>query len=511
MPLPQRFLQIALGTTLVMVLSACGSTRSYDKEASSTLGAASSGNIDSALAQHEAQAPSGDKDLLYHLEKGQLLQLKGDLPKSTASWLSADEKVRLWEEEYKTNPDKFFGDVGSFILNDKTRRYDGYDYEKVFLSTFLAINHAAGGRWDLARVEVKKTHEREDLIAEVRAKTYEKLETDAKDAGKQPTFKELKGYPVETLEDPEVLGMKNSYQNALSHYLSGFVYESLGEISLAAPAYRKAIELKPNVPLLEQGLSGLDGRRSRAKRGETDVLFVVAAGNAPGRESVAIPFPFFWKGGLNYTQVSFPVIKAASPVDLPGRLMVGNRTVPTSAIANVEAMARRSLRDDMPGIILRTAIRAIAKGAAQRELSDRGGLLGAVVGAVAVAVTEQADERIWRSLPARLAIARATLPAGQHTLSIPGAFGNKSFELTVGGRTMIVPVRIMQGGVYFLQPSTTMAEEVPSTAPPATPVAPTLAPAPDNKQKKKPAAKPKPDAKPKSDPKPDAKKPATAS
>jgi uncharacterized protein len=34
--------------------------------------------------------------------------------------------------------------------------------------------------------------------------------------------KELNGYPVETLEDPAVLALKNGYQNALSHYLVGF-------------------------------------------------------------------------------------------------------------------------------------------------------------------------------------------------------------------------------------------------------------------------------------------------
>ena len=41
--------------------------------------------------------------------------------------------------------------------------------------------------------------------------------------------KEINGYPVETLNDPEVLALKNGYSNALSHYLAGFLYEVLGE------------------------------------------------------------------------------------------------------------------------------------------------------------------------------------------------------------------------------------------------------------------------------------------
>lgn len=483
----------AVSLTVAVALAGCAATRSYDKEAGGTLQSASGGQIDTALAQHEANNANADKDLLYFLEKGELLQMKGDLPKSSESWLAADEKVRLWEEEAKNSPDKLIGDVGSYLLNDKTRRYDGYDHEKVFLSTFLAINHAAAGRWDLARVEVKKTHEREAIIADFRAKLYDKVEGEAKSNGAQMSFKELKGYPVETLDAPEVSGLKNSYQNALSHYLSGFVYEALNEPSLAAPAYRKAIELQPNIKLLEEGLAGVDTRRARAKRNETDVLFVVAAGNAPGRQSIAIPFPFYWKGKLNYTQVSFPVVRSVGSVELPGGVNIADKSLGLARIVNIDAMARRTLRDDMPGIILRTAIRAVAKGAAQRELSDKGGLLGALVGTVAVAVTEQADERMWRSLPAQIAIARASLPAGKQTLSIATASGQKQFDLNVGGRYMVVPIRLFNGGAYFTQPALQTAavtEEVQSTAPAEAPAP--VKTAPSNKKAAPVVKKPKP-------------------
>ena len=38
-----------------------------------------------------------------------------------------------------------------------------------------------------------------------------------------------------SLDAPEVVSLKNSYQSAFSHYLAGFVYEALGEKDLAAP------------------------------------------------------------------------------------------------------------------------------------------------------------------------------------------------------------------------------------------------------------------------------------
>ena len=81
-----------------------------------------------------------------------------------------------------------------------------------------------------------------------------------------PSLSELNGYPVETIDNPAVNALSNSYQSALSHYLAGFVYEALGEPSLAAPGYRLANELQPDHPLLEEALRGLDARVARAGR-----------------------------------------------------------------------------------------------------------------------------------------------------------------------------------------------------------------------------------------------------
>jgi hypothetical protein len=109
----------------------------------------------------------------------------------------------------------------SYVVNDKARRYDGTDYEKVMLSTFLAVNHILLGDWSAARIEIKKTHEREAVIAEFRSKEIDKVEEERKKKGVKTTYKELKGYPVETLNDPVVVNLKNGYQNAFSHYFAG--------------------------------------------------------------------------------------------------------------------------------------------------------------------------------------------------------------------------------------------------------------------------------------------------
>ncbi len=225
-----------------LVLSGCATNpmRSYDSELKQTGTDIASNNVAKALADHEKNS-SGEKDLLYFLEKGNLLRFNNQIPESRDSWLKADEKVRVWEEEAKTSPEKILSYIGTAIVNDKMLRYDGQDFEKVMLSTNLALDHILLGNWDMARTEIKKMHEREAIIAEIRAKEVEKIEEEAKTRNVKTEIKDLKGYPVETLNDPEVTKLKNSFQSAFSHYLAGFVYEALNEPSLAAPGYRKAI------------------------------------------------------------------------------------------------------------------------------------------------------------------------------------------------------------------------------------------------------------------------------
>ncbi|GGY25346.1 COG3014 family protein [Paludibacterium paludis] len=420
--------------------------RSYHKEMEGTLAATREARLDDALQTIEKNNTGDDKDLLYFLEKGEVLRLKGDLSPSVESWMKADEKVRQWEEESRLTLNKTGEAIGSVLINDKVRRYDGQNYEKVMLSTFLTLNNIQLGNSAAARTEIKKTHEREALIAALNEKEYDKVEESAKKNKVTPTFKTLKGYPVETLDDPEVLNLKNGYQSAFSHYLAGYVYESLGEKSLAAPGYRKAIELRPNQPLLEQGLKELDSRMSgRGRKGAgADVLFVVESGFIPARTSMTIPLPVLSNGNAIITQIAFPVIRSSNSY-LPANLSVSGKSVPLSVLANLDAMSRRALRDEMPGIIVRSTVRAIAKGVAQKELNDRMGAIGGLAGIAATVLTEQADERAWRTLPAYISVARTTLKKGDYTVTVPTPNGLVDVKVSVPDNAghLIVPLRLV--------------------------------------------------------------------
>lgn len=454
-----RFFQRFALACLVLLLSACAVTKSHDKESSAVQAAMKTGGPTAALAQHEttAKTPEDKAQLLYNMERGELLRMNRMHSESTEAFLIADAQVQQWEEAAKTNPDKLLGLIGATLISERLKVYEGQDYEKVWLTTRLALNRLAQGDLDRARVDIKRTHEREAVIAELRAKEQVKAEEQAKAKGADAQGKELNGYPIETLNDPEVLALRNGYSNALSHYLSGFVYEVLGESGLAAPGYRKAIELKPETGVLEEGLRGLDDRSSFIKKRRqtmTDVLFVVEAGNAPARKPKAFTVPVPTGRSIVTASISYPVIEPSQDT-LLSQLEAAGQQLKLEKVVDVNVMARRALKDEMPGMVLRGITRAVVKAVAQDQLQKDGGLAGSLMSiavAVASVVTEQADDRMWRMLPGRVYVARGYLPVGEHQVQINGQ--PLGALVRIEGQYAVVPVRIYEEQVIVGEIST---------------------------------------------------------
>ena len=444
--------KITLAFAITFVLSGCSAMRSYDDELKQTVDLVAQGQVNQALQQLDSNNTNNDKDLLYYFEKGTLQRFNNQYKDSVSTWLSADRLVNEWENEAKIRAGAILENIGAVTLNDKTRRYDGHDYEKVMLSTQLALDHLLNGDWDFARTEIKKTHEREAVIAEVRAKEAAEIEKESKAKGINTTFKDLNGYPVETLNSPEITSLKNGYQSAFSHYLAGFVYEALNEPSLAAAGYRQAIELRPNIKTLEDGLVGLDSRPRQHKPNETDVLMVIESGVTPSLSSVMIPIPVIYKG-LGVIPISFPVLHSDPTHTSASNYVSIDSTInqPLAMVTSLDAMSKRALKDDMTGIILRGILRAAVKTASQQALMSSNNsyavLAGVALNAVNV-ITESADERTWRTLPSTINVARFSLPRGKHEFIL----GSRKQTLDINGSHAVIVARVINNQVYWSQP-----------------------------------------------------------
>jgi len=450
--LPTRLVLAAL---LAALLTGCATFRSYNAEMTGTINLVAAGDVNGAIKRLARNNELRSKDLLYYLELGELERLQQRYGESEKAWLAADERVQAWEQSALANPERLLGSLSSALLNDKALPYEGHDYEKVMLTTRLALDRLAQGDFDTARVDIKRTHEREAVIAQLRDKELQKTEEQARQRGARTSFKELNGYPVQTIDSPEVNALKNSYQSAFSHYLAGFIYEALGEPSLAAAGYRQAIELQPNRPQLEEALAGLDARVAGGQDGYTDVLFVLESGAAPARQSRQFSLPFPYRNRLLILPVSFPVMLPSQPSFMPAQLQIqGQAPVNTTIITNIDLMARKALQEEMPAIILRGIIRSSGKAIAQYQASknDQTGLAALAV-ALGSMVTESADERTWRLLPAQIAIARARIPSGEHILGFGASPGSGDLRFTVQGRYAVVGLRFLGASTFTTTPA----------------------------------------------------------
>jgi hypothetical protein len=444
---------------LALLLSGCAAMRSYDAELYATLERASGGAVEDAIKLLESNNRAPNKDLLYFLELGMLQRLAGRYEESQKAWIAANARIEAAGAGGVAEVTSVMRGLSSYAVNDKLRAYPGYDYEKVMLLTYMALNHLAMGDYDSARVAIKQAHELEAQIAELRAKQYAEVEESARKRGARTSFKELNGYPIETIDTPEVNALRNGYQSALSHYLAGFIYEALGEPSLAAPGYRLANELQPGQPLLEEALRGLDERVFAPDDGMTDVLVIVATGSAPAIQSRNFMLPVMIEGRMILLANAFPVMTATSWAPLPAQVRLEEQALPVARIASVDLMARRRLMDDMPSIMLRATIRSTvsatlqyqAQRATEREQTLAMALAAGVIAAGSVLLAS-ADDRTWRALPADVSIARGRLPRGKRTITLETAEGPRSVAVELSGRYAVVDLRLLRHHLFVNAP-----------------------------------------------------------
>lgn len=360
-------------------------------------GALAAGRVDHALAIAEQQ-DSAHEDVLASLNKGMLRRMTGDYEQSNRFFEIAKQQIKAL---YGVSVSE---QAGALIVNDTMRGYEGDRYEQVLLHAYMAMNYIQLEDFDSARVEM--------LQADIKMQEW----------GEQPE------------EDPFV------------RYLSGMIYEALGEKDQALVSYRKAKEaykltgdkqglgipatLKKDLLrlLAEQGLDNElkllqkefkldDFKPESIPEGYGELVVVVNSGLAPIRSAASIVTS---TGGeiVDTVKVSVPqYLPSKQPYSVR---LTTDRTVSASLepVENVDALARAALDDDMPLIMTRAIARAVVKHKSQKEVEKRGGAMMGFLATVANIVSEQADTRSWTTLPQTIQLTRLRLPVGMNNIKV---------------------------------------------------------------------------------------------
>lgn len=383
------------------------------------------------------RALAGDNALLT-LDRGSILMAMGDFKLSARDLGAADKAIEVIDLSGQAA-----GELGKYLFSDSVGPYKAPAYEKLMINTMNLVNYLALGDLSGARVEARRLAVIQKFIQE-------------------------RG------EESALLG--------LGSYLAGFAFEKSGQSSEALAYYDDALKYA-QYPSLREPLRVLTGGASRtpgidalvgdagplpavAETGEGEVVVVIGFGRVPRKEPRRIPI------GLALTLVSSSVAVDRSaanelaakglvtwinyPVLRPGRggydapsLTIDGRPRAMEEALDVEALVRQAW-EKSEGVVIGAAItrmiaRVVAGEAVQRTteaLAKDTGPLGLLLGlatSAGLSAADRPDTRSWTTLPARIAVARLRLPAGQHVLRL-GARGMERearVNLTPGGWAVV--------------------------------------------------------------------------
>jgi hypothetical protein len=394
--------------TLALLFSGCASYSDSFSVIESDLAAQRFG---AALETLERQRHPQRDHLLYLLNKAMLERMNGDYAASNRTFETA--KARM--EELRGLSLREQGQ--SLVINDATRSYAGEEFEQVLVHLYMALNYLQLGDRIDARVEALQVDER---LREITQRLPENRYT----------------------------------EDALARYLTGMIYEELGERSDAMIAYRKAYEayrrygqnysvaipesLKHDLLRLSQQM-GLTGEMQQyrnefrierwmsadelAEQGE--LIFLLHNGLAPIRREHAVTVPDPASG--HFVRIAVPYYETRpTPVD-GARVTAGGTSVSAQVAEDIRAIALKDLETKMPAITARALARAVLKAqmakaarenARQQNQNNAGAAVAAMAVEIAGLVTERADTRSWLTLPSRIHLARLPLPPGTYTVKV---------------------------------------------------------------------------------------------
>ena len=404
----------------------------------------------------------GKDRILYNMERGRYAQVVGNSDVSMADFKASMDKIRENDNKALFSASAFGANVAATVVNDNAIPYEGEGYERVLLHHYQALNYLKIKDLDGAGVEVRRANaEQNDSL-----KRFEKeIEAAQEEARKKRIDSNSSQIGSQYAQMDEVAGkVKNSFQNAYTFYVSGFIYELLRQPNDAYIDYKKALEIYPENRYLQKDVlrlaANLDmreeldtlkerfpGANNRfineggADTGELLVLF--EDGFVPQKHEIKISLP---AGKAGIVSIAFPIYQEQWSPPVPLRVLNNSDFIgSTEPICDIRALAVKALKEKVPAIATRQIIRAIAKGASAAEAKKQMGDLGQFATIVWNLVSENADLRSWLTLPANAQILRATLPAGRYSLffqhPMAGRPGSADVHISANGKAVVHVVR----------------------------------------------------------------------
>jgi hypothetical protein len=239
--------------SLLLAISGCSSLQSYTYKVAPARASIVAGNFQGALATFPEESAQGKDEILMRFERGMILQELGEFDKSSAEFEQAAGKIKDIDERAVISASKTASQAGTLLINEQVMPYEGQDFEILLLHALNAMNYLMKGDLEGARVEVRKSYERQTQLSEKHEKELQEAQKDTHSADWETSLVQADRQGYEGLK--QKAGSVNSvYHNAFASYISALVYELVGESDDAYIDIKKAFDDYPSCPSLQRDL-----------------------------------------------------------------------------------------------------------------------------------------------------------------------------------------------------------------------------------------------------------------
>ncbi len=401
-----------------------------------------SGDYQQALEQ----LPSGVAgDVLDNMERGRVAFLAEDYPQSFSALQESDFAVRELEQQATISISETANSVGALAINDNLKTYQPADYELGFLHLYLALNYLKQNDLDAALVEMRRANQVQEFAKKQREEQLAQAEQDLESQGGSLNVGSI------LAQYPDAGHTLQSVQNGYLFFLSGLLFETDGDLNSAYVDYRRALAVMPDNPQVIQQtmaaakklgmnqdlaiLSKQYGNQGKPlKAGQGKLIVLEETGVVTALQEWRLDLPYFTLDGYGtYLSLALPYYPQNNS-SVVGDVRVAGKALGRHELMDVDQMAAYHLKEKLPSIIIRQALRLYAKEALQHAASEEQAVGGALLEIWSV-LTERADTRSWQTLPARVNTAGKTLSAGEHQLTV----GDTVYPITIrNGETTLV-------------------------------------------------------------------------
>ncbi|ODS11718.1 hypothetical protein VSF3289_01985 [Vibrio scophthalmi] len=384
--------------------------------------------------QAKEELPEGIAgEILDNFEKGRVYLLNKDYQQSQDALELSDRAVRVEQDKAVISLSDTASSVGSLAVNDNLKIYQPADYELGFLHLYLGLNYVKANQLDDALVEMRRANQVQEQARKERERALESAEKEMKSQGLTPNLGSvLANYPDagKTLQ---------AVQNAYLMYVSALLYEADNDLNSAYVDYRRALAVMPDNRSVIDGtmrvakrlgmrddLRQLERRYGKAQnlaQGQARVIVLQEQDVVEALQGWKLSLPLYdSRGNGALYSLALPyypsnnALRFATP-------RLNQQGLSQDLLTDVNLMAQRDLSERMPNIVIRQALRVVAKDQLRKEAAQ-GDDVGNLIFNVWNTLTEQPDTRSWQTLPASVYSSSTVVNAGDQQLDINGQLYN---------------------------------------------------------------------------------------